>query len=177
MRHVQKFGNREKLLYTNDTQHLYGVCQNLLTVVAPKHLDGAMAEYLGKLHNGREYLSHSFKTFMASHGILHQTSCVYTPQQNGTNEHKNRHLVETTRIILIHSDVPQRFLGDVILSACYLINHMLSLVLDEKFLILFYFHMTLSTPYLPKFLGPHALFIILIIVLINYLLGCTNVFF
>jgi len=26
------------------------VCQNLLTVVAPKHFDGIMAEYLGKLH-------------------------------------------------------------------------------------------------------------------------------
>ena len=39
-----------KLLYTNDTQRLYGVCQNLLTIVAPKRLDGTMAEYLGKLH-------------------------------------------------------------------------------------------------------------------------------
>jgi len=26
------------------------VCQNLLIVVAPKHLDGTMPEYLGKLH-------------------------------------------------------------------------------------------------------------------------------
>ena len=51
--------------------------------------------------NGREYLSHSFKNFMASHGILHQTSCAYTPQQNGVAERKNRHLVETTRTILI----------------------------------------------------------------------------
>jgi len=39
-----------KLLYTNDTQRLYGVCQNLLTIVAPKYLDGTMAEYLSKLH-------------------------------------------------------------------------------------------------------------------------------
>jgi len=36
--------------------------------------------------NGREYLSHSFKNFMASHGIRHQTSCAYTPQQNGVVE-------------------------------------------------------------------------------------------
>ena len=39
-----------KLLYINDTQRLYGVCQNLLTIVAPKCLDGTMAEYLGKHH-------------------------------------------------------------------------------------------------------------------------------
>jgi len=56
--------------------------------------------------NGHEYLSHSSKNFMASHGILHQTSCAYTPQQNGITERKNRNLVETTRTILIHGDVP-----------------------------------------------------------------------
>ena len=43
---------------------------------------------------------------MAFHGILHQTSCAYTPQHNGVAERNNRHLVETTRTILIHGDVP-----------------------------------------------------------------------
>jgi len=56
--------------------------------------------------NGREYLSHSFKNFVASHGILHQTSCAYTPKQNGVAERKNKHFVEITRTILIHGDVP-----------------------------------------------------------------------
>jgi len=72
--------------------------------------------------NARVYLSHSFNTFMKSHGILHQTSCAYTPQQNGVAERKNKHLVETTHTLLIHSGVPQCFWGDVILSVCYLIN-------------------------------------------------------
>jgi len=71
---------------------------------------------------------------MASHGILHQTSCAYTPQQNGVVERNNRHLVETTRTILIHGDVPQYFWGDVVLSACYLINRIPSSVLDNKIL-------------------------------------------
>jgi len=66
------------------------------------------------------------------HGILHQTSCAYTPQQNGVAEHKNRHLIETTRTILIHVGVPQRFWGDVVLSACYLINRMPSSVLENN---------------------------------------------
>jgi len=56
-----------------------------------------------------EYLSHSFKQFMASHGILHQTSCAYTPQQNGVVGRKNRHLIETTRTLLIHEEVPEIF--------------------------------------------------------------------
>ena len=41
---------QKKLLYTNDTQRLYGVCRNILTVVAHRHLDCIMAKYLGKLH-------------------------------------------------------------------------------------------------------------------------------
>jgi len=69
---------------------------------------------------------------MKSHGILHQTSCAYTPQQNRVAERKNRHLVETTRTLLIHGGVPQYFWGDAILSACYLINRMPSSVLENK---------------------------------------------
>jgi len=40
--------------------------------------------FIQTLHtdNAHEYLSHSFKNCMTSHGILHQASCVYTPQQN-----------------------------------------------------------------------------------------------
>jgi len=46
---------------------------------------------------------------MKSHDILHQTSGAYTPQQNGVAECKNRHVVETTRTLLIHGGVPQCF--------------------------------------------------------------------
>jgi len=61
--------------------------------------------------NAREYLFHSFNTFMKSHGILHQTSYAYTPKQNAVAERKNRHLVETSRTLLIHGGVPQCFSG------------------------------------------------------------------
>jgi len=57
---------------------------------------------------------------------------VFIHLNNGVVERKNRHLVETTRTILIHGDVPPRFWGDVVLSACYLINRMPSSVLDNK---------------------------------------------
>ena len=59
--------------------------------------------------NAREYLSLPFKQFMTSQGIIHQTSCAYTPQQNGVAERKNWHLVETARSMLIHHNVPLQF--------------------------------------------------------------------
>jgi len=38
---------------------------------------------------------------MKYYGILHQTSCAYTPQRNGVVDRKNRYLVETTRTMLL----------------------------------------------------------------------------
>ena len=82
--------------------------------------------------NAREYLSTQFRTFLTSHGVLHRTSCPHTPQQNGVAERKNRHLLETTRTLLLHSHVPHQFWGDVVLTACYLINRMPSSTLQGK---------------------------------------------
>ena len=59
--------------------------------------------------NAKEYFSTSFSSFMSSHGILHQSSCAYTSQQNGVAERKNCHLVETARTLLLHHKVLQRF--------------------------------------------------------------------
>ena len=59
--------------------------------------------------NAREYLSQQFQNFMSRNGILHQTSCPHTPQQNGVVERKNRHLVEITRALLLHGNDPLRF--------------------------------------------------------------------
>ncbi|RVW15373.1 Retrovirus-related Pol polyprotein from transposon TNT 1-94 [Vitis vinifera] len=79
-----------------------------------------------------DYSRSPFTSFMSHHGILHQSSCAHTPQQNGVAERKNRHLVETARTILLHSNVPFRFWGDAVLTACYLINRMPSSVLHDQ---------------------------------------------
>jgi len=38
-----------KLLYTNDTQHLYGVCSKFAMLISSKHQD-SMTDYMGKIH-------------------------------------------------------------------------------------------------------------------------------
>ena len=45
---------------------------------------------------------------------------------------KNRHLIDTARTLLFHTHVPQRFWGDAVLTACYLINWMPSSVLQNQ---------------------------------------------
>ena len=88
--------------------------------------------HIFRSNNAKKYLSGSFSSFMSSYGILHQSFCAYTPQQNGVVEHKNRHLVETTHTLLFHHKVSQRSWGDAILAACYLINRMPSFVIHDK---------------------------------------------
>ena len=88
--------------------------------------------------NARGYFPAPFISFMSQHGILHQSSCAHTRQQNEVAERKNRHLIEIARTLLLHYHVPFRFLGDAILIACYLINlcpHMCYMI---RFLIHFF---------------------------------------
>ena len=59
--------------------------------------------------NAKEYVSEQFQSFMLPNDILHQTSCVDTPAQNGVSERKNRHLLETTRALLFQMHLPKHF--------------------------------------------------------------------
>ena len=102
---------------------------------------------------------------MSSNGILHQTSCAYTPQQNGVAKRKTRHLIETIRTLLLRSNVPFRYWGDAVLMACYLINRMPSSVLGNQVPHSVLFLIPLYTHFHPVCLGPHVLFKIFLLVL------------
>ncbi|XP_052733587.1 uncharacterized protein LOC108339168 isoform X3 [Vigna angularis] len=62
-------------------------------------------------NNAREYFSSNFSAILSSHGILHQSTCPDTPQQNGIVERKNRHLVETARTLLLGVHIPVHHWG------------------------------------------------------------------
>ena len=59
--------------------------------------------------NTKEYMSEQFQSFMLQNGILHQTSYVDTPSQNGVTERKNIHLLETAQALLLQMHVPKHF--------------------------------------------------------------------
>ncbi|XP_033134685.1 uncharacterized protein LOC103873924 isoform X1 [Brassica rapa] len=82
--------------------------------------------------NGGEYTGSAFKNHLAQNGILHQTSCPYTPQQNGVAERKNRHLMEVAKSMMFQMRVPKRFWSDVVITACYLINRIPTRILEDK---------------------------------------------
>ncbi|WJZ84417.1 hypothetical protein VitviT2T_004022 [Vitis vinifera] len=80
--------------------------------------------------NGGEYVNQQIQTYFNSHGILHETSCSQTPQQNGTAERKNRHILETARALLLNAHVPNRYWSDVVATAVHLLNSMPTKVLQ-----------------------------------------------
>ncbi|KAA0052319.1 Beta-galactosidase [Cucumis melo var. makuwa] len=79
--------------------------------------------------NGWEFQNHNLGEFLASKEIVHQTSCVYTPQQNGMIERKNRHLLEVARSLMFSTSLPSYLWGDAILTATHLINRTHSRIL------------------------------------------------
>lgn len=58
--------------------------------------------------------------------ILHQTSCPYTPEQNGLAERKHRHIIELSLASMSHASVPLEYWDGVFSSVVYLINRLSS---------------------------------------------------
>ncbi|KAM1692791.1 hypothetical protein PS2_031824 [Malus domestica] len=88
--------------------------------------------YMLRSDNGIEYTSNNMSNYLSNHGILHQTSCVGTPQQNGVAERKNQDLLEKTRSLMIQMNVPKKFWSQALLTATYIINRLPTRVLNTK---------------------------------------------
>ena len=88
-----------------------------------------------RLDNAREFFNYHLSTFFEKQGVVHESSCVNTPQQNGVAERKIGHVTTMARTLLLHYNIPKYFWGEAVLMAVHVINQLPSKTLDEKILI------------------------------------------
>jgi transposase InsO family protein len=72
--------------------------------------------------NGGEYTGRQFKAYLNDHGIKHEKTVPYTPQQNGLAERMNRSLVEMARCMMYHEDVDKKWWAEAVNTAAWIIN-------------------------------------------------------
>lgn len=60
-------------------------------------------------NNALEFDDKSCKTFFLEQGIVHQTSCVDRPQQNGRVERKHRNILEMSRALKFQLGLPMKY--------------------------------------------------------------------
>lgn len=72
--------------------------------------------------NGKEFCNDKFKIFMKNHGIVHQFTAPYTPEQNGVAERMNRTIIEKVRCMLYDANLKMQFWAEAAATAAFLIN-------------------------------------------------------
>ena len=82
--------------------------------------------------NGCEFFNSQMNGLLKSFGTVHQSSCSYTPQQNGVAERKHRHILEVARAIRFQAGVPLKFWGYCVTTAVYIINRLPSAIIQDK---------------------------------------------
>lgn len=76
--------------------------------------------------NGGEYISNEFKEYLSSHGISHQLTVAYTPQQNGVAERMNRTVMDLVRSMIHTAGIDKKFWAEALQTAVYVRNRVTS---------------------------------------------------
>ncbi|KAG8492529.1 hypothetical protein CXB51_009791 [Gossypium anomalum] len=82
--------------------------------------------------NGTEYTSAQFQALCKDAGIKHQLTNVYTPQQNGVSERKNRSLMDMARCLLFEKNLPKTMWAEAVNTVVYIQNRLPTKALAHK---------------------------------------------
>ncbi|XP_019181692.1 PREDICTED: uncharacterized protein LOC109176758 [Ipomoea nil] len=118
--------------FIKNSSYAMKVYSNQCVIQAATH-----GKVIGKteLHNGLYHLVFPDVATICnsvSKGIVHQTSCFHTPQQNNRVERKHGHLLSVARSLRFQANLPELFWGECVLHAAYLINRLPSAAINNQ---------------------------------------------
>ena len=128
---VNFINNHSRLTWVyvhKDRSQLFSVFQSFNAEISNQFNVKLLAFRTDNVH---EYLDSLFHQFLESRGIIHQTSYVRTPQQNGIDEWKNEPILAIARALMLQMNVPKLFWADAALTATYLLNRIPSHILKR----------------------------------------------
>ena len=71
---------------------------------------------------GQNSFNSEVRTHFLDNGIIHESSCVNTPQQNGLAERRLGYTLATARSLLFQENLSKKYWGEAVLTAAHLIN-------------------------------------------------------
>jgi len=106
---------------------------DVLTVF-PSFLKMVETQYHTKVCSVRSDNAHElkFNELFAKEGIKADHPCPETPEQNFVVERKHQHLLNVARALMFQSGIPLEYWGDCVLTAVFLINRLLSPVINNE---------------------------------------------
>nr|GMD19088.1 Retrovirus-related Pol polyprotein from transposon TNT 1-94 [Ipomoea batatas] len=92
----------------------------------------ALTQFEVRIKAFRSDNGHEFKLneFFSENGIIHQKSCVNTPQQNAIVERKHQHILNVARSLRFQAHLPLECWGHCVMHAVYIINRLPSPVIS-----------------------------------------------
>lgn len=113
------FSHYKFVFFLNQKSEVKTVFEELL-----KRLDTQLNRKIKVLRtdNGLEFVNKDMRTIMQRHGIKHETSAAYTPEQNGAVERENRTLVEAARSMIYSKQLDIKLWAEAVNTATYVLN-------------------------------------------------------
>lgn len=131
MQNVSVGGSRYFVLFKDDFSHfrfIYfmkkksEVVEKLKIFIAMTQKETGHNIQVLRSDNGTEFVNNEVKSFLEGHGIRHQRTVPYTPEQNGSAEREMRTVVELARTMLHSTELNYDLWAEAVNTATFVLN-------------------------------------------------------